>query len=315
MKGGVVVNSKAIISILEGVLRVLSRWLYKWRERVSDSTGVSESVRDRTFSVVITTHSRRFLSGALPLLESLRASSAFDEVPIYLVVNADTFGEFDYDIRSKFLARACSLGNVFPVCLGEPAGMSELWNAGIKSAGTEKVLVLSDDLTILEPGLAELRSKVETALEKEPLVVVNHSWGHFAISRTALTAVGWFDERLLGFGEEDGDYTQRYRSVFGKSPAQMEIFGVNNVSSQSGFEEVVKGSGKYSLFNRALVTLKYQSDDWNGFVESSKIDPTVGEYLGNPSWEFKQRFRYLLSETDAGEIRRTLGDYFNQSGK
>jgi hypothetical protein len=315
MKGGFVVNTKVIISLLEGVLRVLSRWLYKWRERVSDSTGLSESAKDRSFSVVITTHSRRFFSGALPLLESLRASSAFEDVPIYLVVNADTFGDFDFDLRSKFLAKACSLGNVFPVCLGEPAGMSELWNTGIESAGTEKILVLSDDLTILEPGLVELRSKVETALDKEPLVVANQSWGHFAISRTALTAVGWFDERLLGFGEEDGDYTQRYGSVFGKSPAQVEIFGVNNVSSQSGFEEVVKGSGKYSLFNRALVTLKYQSDDWNGFEQPSKLDPIVGDELGNPSWEFKQRFRYLLSETDAGEIRRTLGDYFNQPGK
>lgn len=315
MKGEPVVNSKKVISLLEGVLRVLSRRLYKWRERVADATVDTNSVNASQLSVVITTHSRRFFSGALPLMKSLRANSAFEDLPIYLVVNADTFGDYSFELRSKFLAEACALGNVFPVCLGEPCGMSELWNVGIRSAGTEKVLVLSDDLTILDPGLAELRTQVMTTLDSDPLVVVNKSWGHFAISRVALQTVGWFDERLLGFGEEDGDYTQRYKSVFGKNPAQLNVFGVNNVSSESGFEEVVKGSGKYSLFNRTLITLKYGSEDWNGFEGSSKVDPAVGEHPGNPAWDFKQRFKHLLLEPNASEIKRILRDYFNQSGR
>ncbi len=314
-KGELVVTSKKIISLLEGVLRVLSRWLYKWREREAVTTVDTTSAKPSQLSIVITTHSRRFFSGALPLMKSLRASSAFEDLPIYVVVNADTFGDYSFVLRSKFLAEACSLGNVFPVCLGEPSGMSELWNVGIRSAGTEKVLVLSDDLTILDAGLAELRARVIITLDNDPLVVVNNSWGHFAISRVALQAVGWFDERLLGFGEEDGDYTQRYKSVFGKSPAKLNVFGVNNVSSDTGFEEVVKGSGKYSLFNRALITLKYGSEDWNGFEGSSNVDPAVGDHLGNPTWEFKQRFKHLLLESNASEIKKILRDYFNQAGK
>ena len=304
-----------LIALLEGILRVSSRQLYKWRQSINTEVSQEVGHTDRTFSVVITTHSRRFFSGALPLLKTLRSSEAFRNVAIYVVVNADTFGSYDFSLRSRFLEQACALGNVFPVSLGEPAGMSELWNTGIRAAGTKHVLVLSDDLTILDEGLPELRRKVSQSLEHTPLCVINKSWGHFAISQDAIDKVGWFEDRLLGFGHEDGDYTHRFRKVYETEPLDIQVFGVNNVSSKVGFEEIVKGTGKYSLFNDVMISQKYGPTSQQGFGVFGKLNESTQEHPGNASWEFKQKFKHLLNEADPEQISIELERYFNQTGK
>lgn len=305
----------AILKVFEIFVRVSSRLLYHLQEKVlrqEHSTSEGNSVMSA--SIVITTHSRRFFSGAIPLIRSLRGAEFLSGVPIYLVVNADTFGDFDPVLRTRFLRECSQWDSVFPVCLGEPAGMSELWNTGIRLAGTQKVIVLSDDLVVLPDSLEKLFAQLFEELDQQGLVVLNHSWGHFGITQEVVSRVGWFDARLLGFGEEDGDYALRFTNAYGTQPKSVEIPGLYNVSSEVGFEEITKGTGKYSLFNREFFNLKYSSNHSGQFGESGVLDPIVGEAPRDPYWDFKREQGHLLNETDQTKIRQALTAYFSQLG-
>lgn len=306
---------KILLNLLEAALRVASRVLLKLREKQVKRLEMDSQPRLTNRAVVITTHSRRFFSGALPLIQSLRTAGSLNGIPIYVVINADTFGPFSQELRSDFLAACTQVKGVFPVCLGEPAGMSELWNTGLKAAGAEVTVVLSDDLAVLPGALDGLFVDLFNATETDGLVVLNHSWGHFAISRFAIEAVGWFDQRLLGFGEEDGDYAQRYLKHFGRPPKSLVSPGLYNISSETGFEEITKGTGKYSLFNRTFFRLKYGMTGESGFTDDLTLNESVGEAHRDPNWDFKQSNAHLLDEKDEEVIRTHLESYFSQAGK
>jgi glycosyltransferase involved in cell wall biosynthesis len=193
--------------------------------------------------------------------------------------------------------------------------MSELWNTGLKAAGADVSIVLSDDLAVLPGALDALFTEFFEATDKHGLVVLNHSWGHFAITRSVIRSVGWFDQRLLGFGEEDGDYAQRYAKHFGKSPKPLQSPGLYNISSNTGFEEVTKGTGKYSLFNRTFFRLKYGMTGESGFEDDLSLSELVGEAHRDPNWDFKQANSHLLDEKNEEVIRAQLDRYFNHEGK
>jgi hypothetical protein len=175
-----------ILNLMEAALRIASRLLYKLREKRSEKRPGDGQLGSANRAIVITTHSRRFFSGALPLINSLRDAEALNATPIYVVINADTFGPFSQELRTEFLAACTKVKGVFPVCLGEPAGMSELWNTGLKAAGADVSIVLSDDLAVLPGALNTLFAEFFEATEKHGLVVLNHSWGHFAITRSVI---------------------------------------------------------------------------------------------------------------------------------
>lgn len=235
-------------------------------------------------AVVITTYSGRLFQYALPTITTLRNSGLENE--IFLVINGDQNSRYDQQLRHAFLKELLSNQNVNPVCLGAGRGMSELWNFGARAAAAEKIIFLGDDLTLHQSAAAQSIHAIEQSLIAKQLVILNNSFGHFGTSRTALSQVGWFDERFLGFGEEDGDYYWRVREEFGEeSISWITHHGINNISSEIGFqEEIASNEGnKYSVFNRAFLRHKYY------FEES---DPRKG-FMAYPSLKIKRDSRYL----------------------
>ena len=274
----------------------------------SDSPGQNTEGRDSRsdVAIILTTHSRRFFSSALPLISAIR-ESANPNWPVIVVINADTFQNFDFDTRTEFLKRLSEMRAVFPICLGEPAGMSELWNTGIRLGGASVNLVLSDDLAFADAALPELLGDLADKTRENDLVVLNHSWGHFGITRRAVDECGWFDECLLGFGEEDGDYAFRFSQSFGRQPYILVRPGLSNMSSSEGFEEIVKGKGKYSLFNKVFIELKY-SEDANS-RDTSMIGKVRQEFNSPnpyPISPYKKRMSHLLLSSSEDEIRNEL---------
>ena len=55
--------------------------------------------------------------------------------------------------------------------------------------------------------------------------------------------IGYFDERLLGFGEEDGDITYRLLKV-GVDVGNMSISNVRNIVSEVRHDHIKSGIGK-----------------------------------------------------------------------
>jgi hypothetical protein len=207
-------------------------------------------------AIVITTFSGRFFSYCLPLVQALRNSNV-DE-PIYVVVNGDIGRPFDPVLRSDFLGELSKFPATYPICVGSFRSMAHQWNSGIRLADAEVTVVLNDDLAVnplsAKPGIAELFRRGG----QNGLSIMNSSFGHFAVSRTSITELGWFDERFLSIGEEDGDYAWRFEATYGTAPDSFFSTSFLNESSEIGYEDFSKGTGKYGLFNKIFASLKYE---------------------------------------------------------
>lgn len=85
-------------------------------------------------------------------------------------------------------------------------------------------------------------------------------------NREEIDELGYFDERLLGIGEEDGDMTWRYLHAFGRPIANFKLRGFENYSEDtvrtySPLNIRTHSGTKYSLFNRRFTFgTKYRPD-------------------------------------------------------
>ena len=245
------------------------------------------------------------------LIESLsRASPA----PICVVINGDfPQGGFDATLRHKFLQGIAAFRNVNPVCIGTGRGMAYLWNTGIRLSCAEKLLVLSDDLDIDEANLASFIAGGFQALEENDLVILNSSFGHFALRRTLIDQVGWFDELLLGFGEEDGDFFWRCASDGRVQISQLALPGLVNMGHATGYEDVIRGTGKYSLVNRVAMFTQLYRPDAEGvrgmFSTPHKRRHQVPNYYpGESAW---RALRHLVDSASPDEIESSYSAWLS----
>jgi len=207
------------------------------------------------FKIVITTFSKRFFSDCIPLIKELRSSGVTQE--IIIGVNGDFNSEYDRAIRSKFLHELAQFDGVSPVCFSTFRGLSVVWNRTILSGDSYVTVVLNDDL-IVNPQtiISTLQSLVEKAATSG-VCLLNMSWSHFAITTSVFDDIGYFDERLLGIGEEDPDMTFRFEAFYGFTPPSISADGLIHDSSFTFDSNIVSGKGKYSLFNWVFIEKKY----------------------------------------------------------
>jgi hypothetical protein len=106
-------------------------------------------------------------------------------------------------------------------------------------------------------------------------VDLNGNFGHLGTMRTALSRVGWFDEKFLDFKSKDSNFywgiEQSYPDLqirWNSSP------GIHNISSQVSFDEIKSNdSNNYPVFNRAFLPVKYKLDKDES--RSNRIPPHV----------------------------------------
>jgi hypothetical protein len=207
-------------------------------------------------AIVIITFSKRFNEHALPLIKAIRKFEP--DLPIYVGINGDLNDKYDSELRRNFLLQLANLNNVNPVTFGSFQGLSLMWNRTIQATGAENVVVLNDDLLIDGNYLTSTIESLVEATKKFGICLLNGSWSHFGISLKVCSEVGWFDERLLGIGEEDGDFTYRYEELYGESIKSVSGQGFINDSSLIFESNLSKGKGKYSLFNWVYIECKYR---------------------------------------------------------
>ena len=213
-----------------------------------------QSISSENISIGITTFEARFDQYFVPLLKRVRE---YTDNEIVVAVNGENNRPFSNEYRSKLLKCIADYENVYPVFFPQFRGLSKLWNCISIHATHDHVLMLNDDIMVDSPnfmteiGRSLLRNNGRTFL-------INRSWSHFLLSKDELDTLGYFDERLLGIGEEDGDMTWRYLKQYGVPIASFKIKGFQNYA-----EETIRSykptniqtySGtKYSLFNRKFM--------------------------------------------------------------
>jgi hypothetical protein len=274
------------------------------------------SDQDIRFKIVIVTFSKRFFDNCLPLIKELRASGVNQE--IYVGINGDDGVSYDPNLRSSFLQEIASIRNVNPVSFGSFQGLSLIWNRCIQAADSEIVLVLNDDLIVESDYIVSTLNKMANVAKSKGICLLNSGWCHFAISTKVFQEIGWFDERLLGIGEEDSDLSFRYEDFYGFSCFENSINekGLIHDSSAVFDPNLAKGKGKYSLFNWVYIEMKYSfgKGQIRGMFDrtATKQFTEVNQY---PNFDWNQSLSIYRSELDRGVIKNALSGKMKSLGE
>jgi len=205
------------------------------------------------YSIGITTYQHRFDKWLKPLVRSIKKYRP--DIEIHITVNGEHNKKFDETYRKEILKFASEYSNVFLTMYPTFRSLSKLWNNLLINSTTHNMLLLNDDITIHEQFF--------DAIESIPLGTykINHSWSHAMLDRRLVDSIGWFDERYLGIGEEDGDFEWRYgRATNGQTIPVMRIPGIiNHVDGEDCLDGISIVNGKYSKFNLDFAfTQKYE---------------------------------------------------------
>lgn len=199
------------------------------------------------FDIGITTFSLRF-DFVETLIKKIRNLNIKNN--IYLCINGEKDSNFDENYREKILKLCLEHSNVFPIFFVETRGLSKMWNTLIIHSTKNDILILNDDIDLVNDNMFRVVSDHVESSEYYGLTKINGTFSYFLINKDLIDELGYFDERLIGFGEEDGDITYRMLSKKGKDVYQINVSGVNNIVSDIRHEHIKSGVGKYSWFNR-----------------------------------------------------------------
>ena len=221
-------------------------------------------------SIGITTFKRRF-----DLLKDLiNQIRSFDEdINILITINADNDEDFDEEYRKSVLEFLSTVKNTYPIFFPSFTGLSKMWNTLIVHSPTDHILILNDDIRfknsqIIPSVRSVIINKKKVIDPAKELLIINNSWSHFVISKQIAHKLKYFDERLIAFGEEDGDMFWRFIKTFGSSPNQIEIEGISNIAegrdlSISNIETTKLCGSERPVFNTKFIyEYKYKKSRW-----------------------------------------------------
>jgi hypothetical protein len=214
------------------------------------------------YSICITTFKDRF-DLLKNLIKSLRN---FSDSDIFIAVNGQANEKFCNDYRREVLALCSNYESIYPIFFLESRGLAKMWNTLIAHSGTENNLILNDDLEI-KAGDFDNFCKSN---KPEIMYTINYSFSHFLVNKNIFHDMKGFDERFLGFGNEDTDFKYQYGSQHKNMIHNCQVYGIRNLDSKIHDPEVRKMPGsKYSRFNDDFLILgknpKYvKSDDGDG---------------------------------------------------
>jgi Glycosyltransferase like family 2 len=211
------------------------------------------------YSIVITTFDKRFSEFLVPLVKNIKLERPHLE--IIVTVNGSCRADFNEHYRQELLGFLATQQNCFPTLFPNFQSLAKMWNRGILTATQERVLVLNDDLHIpAGHGAAGFFDQLDVALANtESTFKINGSFSHFVVNKQELIDVGFFDERLLGLGEEDGDFHWRYHEKLGREIPSINLPAIDNINSDIADDGFIKGVKNYAKFNRDFIkTIKYK---------------------------------------------------------
>ena len=303
---------KKFLLSLSNILNLVSTYLLRKVDGPQSTTGqIKPTDSSRTqCSIVITTFEARFTT-CLNLISKIREGE--ETRPIFVLINADSNNQFHAPTRSDFLRALSEFQSVFPICLGRKLGMAALWNTGIRLSGSDYIVLLNDDLSVHTKIIKNTIDDLLVSCENQSLVLLNNSFSHFAISRKCISLVGWFDERFLGFGEEDGDYIYRYEEHFGFKPTTIQSNALSNHSSEIGYDQILSNvDNKYSLFNTCFLRSKYS---FNGGPHQGSFGfpatKIINELNPYPLDDYYYAFLKYLDVDSKAVLDQAFLDYFD----
>jgi len=229
------------------------------------------------YSIGITTYGARIYKYLIPLVDQIKLIKP--EIEIIITANGE-INHFDEEYRKELFEFISTKKNTHLVTYPRFRSLSKLWNTCLINSSNSEVLLLNDDITISREFFDAF-----DYVEKKGCFKINGSWSHSFLDRELVAKIGWFDERYLGIGEEDGDFEWRWENQFGTTISSRYFDGIiNHVDCNDCLADMNKVNGKYSKFNLefAIGTKYIESEDGKNFGIMDRqlkcISPTPNQY-------------------------------------
>ena len=202
---------------------------------------------NKVYSICITTYKYRFEKWLVPLIDSIKEFKP--DIEILIAVNGENNQTFDESFRRNILEYTAVKKNTFVTIYPTYRGLCKLWNNLLINSSNHNVLLLNDDITITN---IDFFNQLEKAIStNDELFKINNSWSHVFVDRRLVDKVGWFDERYLSIGEEDGDFEWRYGKCM--EGQRVPTVLIPNIINQTDHTNCLVGmpkvNSKYSKFN------------------------------------------------------------------
>lgn len=188
-----------------------------------------------------------------------------ETVDILLTINGNNEEEMPDSYRIEMLDLAKQYKNIYPIFCPEFKGLSKLWNNLVIFSKTEYNFIVCDDVAWANPNIYnEIVNHINTT--KQEFFTINHGFSHFVCTKSILHKIGYFDERLCGFGEEDADMHWRHMTKIGYSIPKLMIGGIYNIAAYNlKNEKIETHEDNKPLFNRKLIELLYEKNEIDGY--------------------------------------------------
>lgn len=183
-----------------------------------------------------------------------------NEIDILLAVNGNVDEQMSDDYRNEMLQLCKDYTNIYPIICPDFMSLSKLWNTLIIFSKTEYNFVMTDDLYLNNPNVFDLITDIINHSNEE-FFTINGGFSHFVASKTFMHEIGYFDERLLAYGEEDGDLVHRYIKMYRKSPPNFLISDLKNMAAYNiRMDSVEYHIDNKPTVNREISKIKYRDD-------------------------------------------------------
>jgi hypothetical protein len=224
-----------------------------------------------------------------------------ESVDILLAINGNNDENMPDDYRVEMLNLAKSYKNLYPIFCPEFKSLCKLWNTLVIFSKTEYNLILCDDVEFLNPNAYnELINYIDYS--KSEFFTINYGFSHFVCTKTILHKLGYFDERLLAFGEEDGDMHYRHIKMFGHRIPMFMLPGIYNKAAYelSSINLEVHQDNKPKI-NREIFSDMYIEDDNEGITTPLcpiKIKKKFLDIIQYPHEEFVRKNKHNIAKFD-----------------
>jgi len=225
----------------------------------------------KTLSIGITTFKNR-LDDVTKQIEQIR--NIDKNIEIILAITNNYGNKMEEEYRKKILQVCIDNDKLYPLMFPKYTGLAKMWNNIVIHSSTSHIFILNDDLDITNPMLF---NNLRIEIQQHNAVRVNYTFGHFVVSKEAMHEVGYFDERLIAYGEEDGDFITRYEKFY-KKP-------IINIS-QPGLTNRSKNKFNDSYDN----TMDTHKDAWGG--NKPKVNVEIINLKKSQNWENLNQYPY-----------------------
>lgn len=222
------------------------------------ATGLKTNNNLKDISILIVTFKER-ADYVKDLIEKIRKHSG-DNFDIVLAVNGNNEEIMDEGYRKEIINFCSNIPRCYPIVCPEFKSLAKLWNTLVLFSRTEYNFVICDDVEYTNPQTLEL---IENYIKetKEQFFTINGGFSFFVITKSKLHKLNYFDERLCGYGEEDGDIVH---SFILQEKRPLPLLTINGIYNKALYNIKNKHIDTHvdnkPRFNKEFSCIKYKED-------------------------------------------------------